>query len=300
VVRLHEPWQHPVPEENMRQVLVRLLLVSLLGVSLVGCGQLQRLLVEGLDQAIPQARMPTLQYEGARLVQAPGQRELAAWYCPRVLADQLGLAGASRLLCRQLFGAEPPADRLQVAFELDFRAHNPNSFPVPMAELLTAVTVFPGKGERRLGAACVRLCGQDESTCGATPQQGQCVSKKEDIRSLSDFGGAAARFVVSRGIAAVAGEGLNFRGPRLVRDQELRFKSRFAFGPEQLLTVLVDVARTAEAQLRAGKAVSLEIPYRIEGTAWFDVGSLGRVAVGFGPASGVWRLPVERLVTATP
>ncbi len=278
----------------MRRSMVRLLLALAL-LSQGGCAQLEQLLVDGLDPAIQPPQMPTLQYEGATLVQAPGERDLAAWYCPRVLTSQLGLAGASALLCRQLFGPTPATEQLQVAFELGFRVHNPNRFPIPMAELLTAVTVFPGHAQRRLGAACVRLCRQDETPCSGAPQQGSCVSKRDDIRSLSDFGGAAARFVVSQGIAAATGRGLDFRAPRLVQDRELKLKSRFAFGPEQLLSALGHLLRSAKAQLQAGKAVRLEIPYRLEGTAWFDVGSLGRVAVGFGPESGVWRLPVERL-----
>ena len=283
----------------MRRMVGHLVVAISLLVSQAGCAQLERLLVDGLQGAALQPAMPTLRYEGARLVAAPGQRELAAFYCPRVLTGPLGLAGASTLLCRQFFGAAPAPEQLQVAFELGFRVRNPNSFPVPMAELLTAITVFPGHGQQRLGAACVRLCGAEETPCSAAPRQGSCVSKKGDIRSLSDFGGAAARFVVSQGVGMATGRGLDFRAPRLLRDQELKLTSRFAFGPDQLLSILAHMARLAKDQLKAGKPVLLEIPYRIEGTAWFDVGSLGRVAVGFGPETGLWRLPVDRLVAAS-
>ncbi len=45
-------------------------------------------------------------------------------------------------------------------------------------------------------------------------------------------------------------------------------------------------------QLKSGHRPNFEIPYKLEGTVWFDLGSFGRAAVGFGPASGVWNLPV--------
>lgn len=41
---------------------------------------------------------------------------------------------------------------------------------------------------------------------------------------------------------------------------------------------------------------SFTIPYRIEGTVWLDVGSLGRVAIGLGPAEGSWTIPASALM----
>jgi hypothetical protein len=52
-----------------------------------------------------------------------------------------------------------------------------------------------------------------------------------------------------------------------------------------------ELAVQSVGELRSGRRISFAIPYRLEGTVWFDVGSLGRVAVGFGPAQGTWILP---------
>ncbi len=49
-------------------------------------------------------------------------------------------------------------------------------------------------------------------------------------------------------------------------------------------------------ELRAGRAPTFTIPYRLEGTIWFDAGCIGRIAVGWGPTQGTWVLPVEGLI----
>jgi hypothetical protein len=50
-------------------------------------------------------------------------------------------------------------------------------------------------------------------------------------------------------------------------------------------------------ELRTGREITFAIPYRLEGTVWFDGGSIGRLAVGYGPVEGVWALPAQGAAT---
>ena len=59
-----------------------------------------------------------------------------------------------------------------------------------------------------------------------------------------------------------------------------------------------ELARQSSSEFRAGRQVSFAIPYRLEGTVFANAGSLGRIAAGFGPVSGAWSVPKERLFSS--
>jgi hypothetical protein len=234
---------------------------------------------------------PTVTYQGATLAQAPSQQMMAAYYCPRVVSDPLGAGAAA---CELAFDAPPPASSMAVGFDLAFKVHNPNAFPVPVAEILTAVTIFPQETGQALGASCVVFCEAGEADC--QPGPGSCTSKSGDIRSIEDFGGAAAGLLVASGASLVAGEAPSFRMPEVIAGGDATVNARFTFGTDPLLAALEQLALQSVNELAAGQEVTFAIPYRVEGTVWLDVGSLGRVALGYGPVDGTWILPAERLV----
>ena len=45
--------------------------------------------------------------------------------------------------------------------------------------------------------------------------------------------------------------------------------------------------------LKRGQPPTFVVPYRLEGTVWFDAGAMGRVAVNWGPTEGVFTLPAQ-------
>jgi hypothetical protein len=233
------------------------------------------------------AALPTITFETATLVEAPGKAALAAWYCPQVT----GMA----LPCQIAFGPPPPVGQLRVSFDLRFRVHNPNRFPVPVAELLTAATVFPQASNQRLGAACVQLCAPGSTTCAGTPGPQACQSRSTDLRSARDLVEASGRLLLAAGLTALSGGQPTFQMPQVTQEADLTIQARFSFGPEALLGVLRQLADQAAQQLQKGQQPTFTIPYRLQGAAWLDVGSLGRVEVGFGPASGTWTLPTQAL-----
>jgi hypothetical protein len=238
----------------------------------------------------PRAKLPSVTYESATLVQAPSQEMMAAYYCPQVVSD---LAGS--LLCASFFGEQPSPSSMAVAFDLQFAVHNPNHFPIPVAEMLTAVTVFPEENSQALGASCVVFCSPGQPGCTGQPGPESCTSDSADIRSITDLGNATADLLFAAGASLAQGEAPSFTMPEVVQDGEATVVARFAFGADPLLRTLEQLALQSVNQLAVGESPTFTIPYRIEGTIWFDVGSLGRVAVGFGPAEGTWTLPASAL-----
>lgn len=236
---------------------------------------------------------PAVTFEGATLAQAPEQRRLEAYYCPEVVPAPLGIPGGAALLCRGFFGAKPAPAEMAVAFDLRFKVSNPNKLPIPLADILAAVTVFPAGSNQSLGAACVHLCAPEQPGCTGQPDATACQSSSRDIRSMADFAGAAANLLITTGITAAAGQPLTFVAPRVDAGAELEVVVRYTFGPEELLGILRQIASQSVNELKAGRSVSFNIPFRIEGTVWFDAGSFGRVPVGYGPVEGNWVLPTE-------
>ena len=228
---------------------------------------------------------PKVTFVSATLVRSPSQRLLAAYYCP----DLVNIPFGRELVCQQFFGPRPDPNAMAVAFDLKFKIANPNDIPMPLASVLAAATVFPGSGDAKLGAACLSLCPEGAACAGPTP--GACEASSRDIRSMNDFvNNAVPQLLISGGLALAAGQTPTFVAPQLVASSEMEIIARYAFGPQQLLNVLRQLAAQSEGQLRAGNVPTFTIPYRLEGTIWFDAGSFGRVAVGWGPTDGTFML----------
>lgn len=242
------------------------------------------------QEAATAPQMPAVTWQDATLVQSPSRAALSAHYCPTLVPS--GVAP----LCLGFFGKSPSLASLQVAFDLSFAVKNPNRFPIPVTQLLTAATVFPGVSAQRLGAVCVQFCAPDDLACTGAPGPDACQSGPKDIRTLDDFKSASEQFLVAAGIAAALGETPGFKMPSVTQESELLLKARFAFGPEQLLGVLQHLAVQSVSQLASGKAVVFDVPFELDGTVWLDVGSLGRLAFAVGQHSGVWTLPAQALL----
>jgi len=238
---------------------------------------------------------PRISFSGATLVQSPSEQLLAAYYCPELVSAPFGTAG---VLCQGFFGRRPSPAEMNVAFDLSFHISNPNQIPIPLASVLTAATVFPAATNQSLGASCFQLCapGSAGAGCGGPAAASACQASSSDVRSLNDFAGAAVNLLIAGGIAAATGQPFTFEAPKVSAAAELDVVVRFSFGPEPLLATLRQLAMQSVSELKAGRSISFRIPFRIEGTVWFDAGSFGRIAVGYGPLEGVWVLPTAGLI----
>src|SRR5450432_887876 len=241
---------------------------------------------------------PQVQFESASLAQAPTQRLLEAYYCPELVPATIPspFSGGAALLCQGFFGPRPAPAQMKVAFDLRFKIRNPNRIPVPISDVLAAVTVFPTGSNRSLGATCIHLCATDQAGCTGQADPTSCQDSSRDIRSLSDFAGATTNLLISSGVATALGQPLTFKAPQLAAGAELAVTVRYAFGPGELLGILRQVASQAVNELKAGREITFNIPYRLEGTVWFDAGTFGRFPVGYGPIDGNWLLPTAGLI----
>jgi hypothetical protein len=237
---------------------------------------------------------PSVTFLGANMVQAPSQHQLAAYYCPELVSAPLGGAG---LLCQGFFGPRPGLAEMSVAFDLRFRVSNPNRVPVPLASVLAAVTLFPSASNQKLGASCVQLCPPGQGGCTGAAAPDACQASSHDVRSLNDFAGAALNLLLAGGLTAATGQPLAFQAPPMSAASQTDFAVRYSLGPEPLLAAMKQLAAQATDELRQGHAISFTIPFRVEGTVWFDAGSLGRVALGYGPIDQTWVLPVEGMLS---
>lgn len=261
-----------------------------LATATVSCAQFG---LPGLNQGAASITPPSVTFVGATLARAPSTRLLSAYYCPQLVSAPLG-AGA--FICQQAFGPPPPPAAMTVSFNLKFHIANPNQVPLPVASALVATTLFPAATSQKLGAVCVTLCA-DGTSCNGTPPPGACEASSRDVRSLSDFvDKSLPQLLIANGIALANGQPPQFSLPPIVASSQVDITVRYSFGPEQLLLVLRDLASQSVAELKAGRVPSFAIPYRLEGTVWFDAGSIGRIAIGWGPAQGVWTLPIEGIV----
>jgi hypothetical protein len=263
-----------------------------LAAAMASCAQLG---LPGLNQAAAPITPPSVTFAGATLARAPSTRLLAAYYCPQLVSAPLG---AAAFVCQQAFGPPPPPAAMTVSFDLRFRIANPNQVPLPVASALVATTLFPAGTSEKLGAVCVTLCA-DGTSCNGTPPPGACEASSRDVRSLSDFvDKSLPQLLIANGIALADGQPPQFSLPPIVASSQVDVTVRYSFGPEQLLLVLRNLASQSVAGLKAGRVPSFAIPYRLEGTVWFDAGSIGRISIGWGPTQGEWTLPFEGLVGA--
>ena len=273
---------------------IQLLAASVVAAVVPGCVPLNNLAMG--TPAAAGLTPPTIVYQGAHLVQSPTQATLAAYYCPDVVPPPFGFSGGSALICQGFFGPRPSPAQMEVAFDLTFKVQNPNNIPLPLGDVLTAVTAFPSAANQRLGAACVHLCAPGQVGCNPQPDASSCQASSRDVRSLADFANSTVNFLISQGVAAATGQAFSFTAPAVSSASEIDVTVRFSFGPGPLLDTMRQLASQSVQELKAGRSVSFTIPFNVEGTVWFDGGSFGRIAVAYGPTAGTFTLPVEGLV----
>jgi hypothetical protein len=234
---------------------------------------------------------PVLTFERVDLARAPSATQLAAYYCPELVSAPLG-GGA--LLCQGLFGTRPDPATMAVDFDVSFKVTNPNQVPLPLSSLLTAVTVFPAASNQKLGAACVTFCPAEAPNCataGSNPTA--CQASSHDIHSLSDSAANAAPLLIVSGLEGAAGQLPSLLAPKLAPAGDLQVVARMSLQPSELLATMRQIAEQSVDDLKKGHPPTFVVPYRLEGTVWFDAGAVGRVAVNWGPTDGTLTLPVQ-------
>ena len=255
----------PVPPRRAPALLG--LLVWALGCASLGLGNVPKAL---------QIQPPKVSIAGVRLAEAPSNKELASYYC----AERL-----SPLICGA-FGPVPAASDLHFAFDVDLDFQNPNPVPLPIVQSLFAFTAFPeASGASNLGTVCLSFC-EDPQRCKQDADA--CTSTDPEIRDISDFARAASGFLFA--VAKGDRQLTDLRLRTIPPNEQTRMVVRLGVDPAQMVRLITELARGDLDRIKRGKLPELAIPYRVEGTAWVSVESLGRLATNFGPASGQWQL----------
>lgn len=252
------------------------LLLLILFLNVAGCE-----LINGSEQAT-ELFDPKLDLAETTLLASPSATQVAAYYCPQIIGDPI-----TRILCGQLLGPPPPKQALQFHFELRYLIANPNNFPLPTTEILAAITVFDNS--QNLGAVCVQLCNEGDPQCTGVPGENACKSSVDDIRTIDDLKDRVIDLLFATIDAAINGELDNF-AVRVIPAGSENFEVRinFSLGIDAMIDIMKQLVNQLVDDFLAKKPVSLKIPFKVEGTVWFEAPLLGRVAIGYGPFADVW------------
>jgi hypothetical protein len=243
-----------------------------------GCATLlQNLEQEATTPGATRPVPPSVNVAGVRLVRAPSNQLLAAYYCTQV---------APPFVCG-LFGPLPQPSDLRFQFDIDLDLTNPNAFAVPTVELLAAFTAFPqASGQQNLGAVCLSLC--DDPTQCTQNGPNACRSTASDIRGIDDFARATASFLVA---VAEGQEQLdNLRVRTIPPNGQMRATLHLELAPDTVLSLIRTLSNDAIQQLQQGQQPRFTIPYRVEGTVWINVEHFGRIAANVPAFEGTWQL----------
>lgn len=253
---------------------LRNVVLAAAALGLTGCIALQNVKWNTALQPKP----PRIAVAGVDLVVAPGNRALAAHFCPRY---------APSIVCGVAFGGAPSPAQMRFVFDVRLSATNDNAFPVPVVEVLTAFRAFPASAAaQNLGAVCVTMCEQG-GHCPSGPDACRNDTGR-DVRSIEDFAGAAAGFLFAAAQGHATLDQLRIR--TIPAGGTAEVKLQLELGVPTVLALLEQVAKEAVQQAAKGQEPRFAIPYRIEGTAWIRVENFGRLGAGFGPSDGTWAL----------
>ena len=248
---------------------------------LSGCPELNAILQNPGVGGAARAVAPSITAETPRLVGMPTLRQLAAYYCPTLIANPI-----LRLSCAVTLGPPPPPQALALTFAMPIIAKNPNNIPIPMLDILVATTLFPGQQAESLGAVCVSMCGANEPTCTGEPRPGGCAGGNA-IRGIEDFAARIPNLIA--GIATGAAQE-ELRRSTIVAGGDLRVTLSLVLGIEQALRVIEKVIQRTVEQALQNQAVTLDIPLSASGTVFVNLPAVGRMGVAWGPLTTTWQI----------
>lgn len=243
----------------------------------------------GGGAAVP--KPPTAELQTVNLTAQPNNQQLAAFFCSDLVGGNIITDNA----CIAAFGRAPARTDLTFSFELVFDLGNPNSFPVPLVEILLGLDVFEGADAAALGAVCVSFCDPEAEDCQQAGEDA-CRAPDKEVSSLEDFV-PTVDDLIRIGVQAATGTldtNLAFRYIPAADDDgtpgATEARVRFDLGLTAMLGILETVARDSSSELLAGRSPTFDVPYNVRGSVFFDVPVLGRHALSYGPIDGLWSL----------
>jgi hypothetical protein len=284
--------------------------LALLSIPLTGCELLESQIAGGEEALIPEP--PTATMAGVALLERPSNNQLASWYCH----DAADGSTIAEIGCQSFFGRRPNKPDLKFVFETRFDLGNPNSFPIPLVEILLALNVFEGADQAELGALCVSFCDPANGAECEINREDACRPPDRTVQGVEDLI-PTVEDLINIAHDAATGElfeddNLKFRyipsadpancegassaavdggvGEPASCPGTMQASVRFELGIDATLKILGEVVSDSLDELLTGTSPSFDIPYSALGSLFFDIPVLGRYAVEFGPLEGVWSL----------
>ena len=247
-------------------------LVACGGLTLAGCG--------AISETVGRIAPPGAELMGVELIEHPSTRELARWGCYELLGDAACSAANLNPINKS---------RLGFSFDVGFELSNNNErVPIPLVEMLLATQVYD---DANLGSVCISFCDPDAEDCSPESNaEGACEA--DEAEAVTTPGDVVPTVDDLASLAADVATGEYDNGAFRVIPANERIESHivFAFNVDTMLSLtehlLVDLAE----DLIAGDNLSVDVPYTMDGTLFFDVPQMGRHAIGFGPVSDTWAL----------
>jgi hypothetical protein len=253
---------------HIRLALFLLLLAPLYSCAALGLG--------GTGSKLPDVKPPNVSISSVRMADMPSARDLASYYCGQYLGP---------LICRA-FGSVPQISDIHFAFDVELALDNSSPVPLPLVQTLFAFTAFPeAQDAQNLGTVCLSFC-EDPESC--TQDANACRSDEPEIRDIRDFANAASGFLIATALGERKFSDLRVR--TVPPNDQMKMVVRLGLDPVQMVSLIRQFGKGELDKIRSGQIPEFSIPYELEGTAWVSVESLGRLATGFGPAAGQWRL----------
>jgi len=235
------------------------------------------------------AQPPTAELKTINLTARPTNRQLASYYCHDLVGGNPLTDGA----CQGFFGAKPRQLDLTFSFEMVFDMGNPNTFPIPLVEILLALDVFEGQDAAELGAVCVSFCDPEAQDC-EQDREDACVADK-NVNDVEDFV-PTVEDLIRIAIGAANGtldDNLKFRYIPAAENGvpgTVEASIRFDLGVNAVLGILETLVSDNTDKLLQGEEPNFDIPYKARGAVFFDIPVLGRHALSYGPLDGTFSL----------
>ncbi len=259
--------------------------VALLGATMASCASATQLAGalggQGGAAGGPIARPapPTLLRTEVRLARHPSEQQLAAYYCAQAVSVPAIVSP-----CR-VFGPQPTREDLTFTFSVDLTLRNDNRIPLPTAEALLAFTAYPqATGQRNLGALCVSLRNAEQ----VTDAPDGCRDPGAGIRTMADFGNAAARFLYNVASGQTRVQDVRIR--TIPPGGEIHVVVSLGLDPVTTLALMRTMSESAIQSLQRGQQPHFTIPYQLEGSLWVEVENFGRFAVAIPQTRGEFDL----------
>jgi hypothetical protein len=134
-----------------------------------------------------------------------------------------------------------------------------------------------------VGAVCLSLCKDDKS---CDQRADACRSTEPEIHDLKSFEGAAVNFLISVALGEKKFEDLKIQ--TIPPGKTIHFDTRLALDVDQMTKLLGTLAKDAFEAVKHKKTPRLVIPYQVEGAAWVDIQSFGRVGANIPALKGHW------------